>query len=111
MLRSIAFILLTIFIFPSHCRNEPAVVQEPSLCVNEKYTVSLFGTRIIPIRINRRLLQDLNIHTISVHASISDRKVLEFENHQYTKEISFYLINNTERKSSLMLYLFFILFF
>jgi hypothetical protein len=106
MLRTIAFIILTIFIFPSNCLNQSIVVQEPSLCVNEKYIVSLFGTRIIPMTFNRTLLQELNIHTMRVYVSISDRKVLQFENHQYTKKKSFHLMNNTERKSLLKLYLF-----
>jgi hypothetical protein len=106
MLRTIAFILLTIFIFPSDCLNQSIVVREPSLCVNEKYKISLFGTRIIPMTFNRTLLQELNIHTMRVYASISDRKVLQFENHQYMRKKTFYLMNNTERKSLLKLYLF-----
>jgi len=106
MLKPIAFILLTICIFPSDCRNESIVVREPSLCLNEKYVLPLFGTRIIPMTFNRSRLQQLNIHTIRVHTSISDRKVLEFENHRYAKKKSFYLMNNTERKPSLEFYLF-----
>ncbi len=98
MRRSIVFILLIISISQSDCRNRSIIIKEPSLCINNTYTIPLFNTQSIPIPFNRTRLKQLNIHTIRIRASIRDRKVAEFRNNHHIIKKVLHLEKNTERK-------------
>ncbi len=89
-------IFLTIFPFPSTCRNQSIVIEEPSLCMNYSYVIPLFSTQILRMTFNRTRFKQLNIHTVHVRASIADRKVAEFDKHRHTIQQVFHLMNSTQ---------------
>jgi hypothetical protein len=96
MRRSILFILLIIYISPSDCRNRSIIIKEPSLCVDNTYTIPLFDTQSIRMTFNQTRLRQLNIHTIRIRALIQDRKVAEFENNRHVIKKPLHLSNNNE---------------
>lgn len=98
MFRLILFIFLIIFILPIDCQNGSTVLQKPSLCINNTYTISLFSTRNFRITFNRTRLRQLNIHTLSLYVSIEDRKVADFQDHRHIMRRIYRLPNDTECK-------------
>jgi len=98
MSRLIIILFLTIFIFPSDCRNESIILPELSLCLKDKYIMPLYSTRFFRMSFNRTRLKQLNIHTIHIRTTMADPKVANFEDHRTTVKHIFHLMNNTERK-------------
>jgi hypothetical protein len=98
MLRLILFIFLIIFIFPINCQPRSIALQEPSLCINNSYVIPLFSIRNFRMTLNRTRLRQLNIHTVSVYATIADRKIAEFQNRRQTIRKVYHIPNDTQGK-------------
>ena len=98
MFRLIFFIFFIIFILPIDCQNGSSVLQKPSLCINNTYTIPLFSTKNIRMTFNRTRLRQLNIHALIVYVSIEDRKVAEFQDHRHTVRRIYRITNDTECK-------------
>ncbi|CAF3448050.1 unnamed protein product [Rotaria sp. Silwood1] len=81
--------------------------QVSSLCINNNsFTIPLFTTRMLRMKFNRTRLKQLNIHTIRLHAFISDQKVAEFQDHRDKIEKVFHLTKNIKQydNESIMIY-------
>jgi hypothetical protein len=98
MLKLRLLIFSIIFIFPSDCRQQSIILRKPSLCINDTYNIPLFGTKFIRITLNRTRLDQLDVHTVRLRASIADTKVLQFEDRRRTIRKVFDLMNDTHRK-------------
>ncbi|CAF0735519.1 unnamed protein product [Rotaria sordida] len=106
MFRFIVLLLLTTFIFPSNGQSRSIINQESSLCTKKSHTIPLFTTLILRMTFNQTRLKQLNIQTMSIYASISDRKTAEFQNHRDIIEEVFHLMKNIEKynNKSIMTY-------